>query len=135
MGLRVVAIDTGEEKRKECLSLGAAHFFDFKTSPNLVADVFKITKRGAHAVLVAAGGSAAYATACNYLRPTGILLVIGLPPGTNINVPVIMVVGLGLNIKGVLVGNRRYSSEAIELVAAGKVKVNYTVRGLSELNE
>lgn len=135
MGLKVVAIDTGDEKRQQCLSLGAAHFLDFKTSSNLVDDVFKITKSGAHAVLVAAGGSAAYAAACNYLRPTGTLVVIGLPPGANINVPVIMVVGFGLNIKGIMVGNRRYSLEAIELVAAGKVKVNYATRGLSELNQ
>ena len=135
MGYQVVAIDTGEEKRQQCLALGASHFLDFKTSTDLVADVFKATGRGAHAVLVAAGGSAAYAAACNYLRPTGTLLVVALPPNTNINVPVLMLCGLGINIKGVLVGNRKYALEAVELAAAGKVKVNYTVRGMSELNE
>lgn len=134
MGYRVVAIDTGDEKRKHCLSLGASHFLDFKTSPDLVADIFKITERGAHAVLVAAGGSAAYATACNYLRPTGTLLVVAVPPAS-INVPVIMVCALGINIKGIYVGNRKYALEAVDLAAAGKVKVKYALRKMSELNE
>ncbi|PAV17267.1 mannitol-1-phosphate dehydrogenase MPDH1 [Pyrrhoderma noxium] len=57
MGLRVVAIDTGASKRDLCLSLGASTFLDFQTSSNLVQDVQSITKGGAQAVLVAAGGS------------------------------------------------------------------------------
>ena len=53
MGRRVIAIDTGEEKRKLCESLGADHWIDFATSKDIVADVKKATDgRGAHATVV-----------------------------------------------------------------------------------
>ena len=53
MGRRVIAIDTGEEKRKLCESLGADYWIDFATSKDIVADVKKATDgRGAHATVV-----------------------------------------------------------------------------------
>jgi propanol-preferring alcohol dehydrogenase len=38
LGLHVVAIDGGEEKRKLCEQLGADAFVDFKTSKDVVAE-------------------------------------------------------------------------------------------------
>lgn len=57
MGLRVIAIDSGDEKRKMCLEqLGAAEFVDFATSKDVVADVKQATEDGLgpHAVLLVA---------------------------------------------------------------------------------
>lgn len=39
LGLRVLAIDTSEEKRKMCLELGAEAFIDFKTCEDVTAEV------------------------------------------------------------------------------------------------
>lgn len=39
-----------------------------------------------------------------------------------------------MTIKGVFTGDRQTSVEAIDIAAAGKVKTNYVVRGLSELD-
>lgn len=135
MGVRVIAIDTGSTKRDLCMSLGVTAFFDFRSSTNLVSEVLVATKGGAHSVLVAAGSTAAYVEACAYLRPTGLLLVVGLPTGAMLELPVILVGGRGLNVKGVFIGSRRDAIEAVELAVAGRVKVNYTIRPLSELNE
>lgn len=53
MGRRVIAIDTGKEKRKLCQALGADHWLDFTKSNNIVADIKKVTGgRGAHAAIV-----------------------------------------------------------------------------------
>lgn len=41
IGLRPIAVDTGEEKRKLCMSLGAETFIDFRTSKDLKADIIK----------------------------------------------------------------------------------------------
>ena len=38
-----------------------------------------------------------------------------------------------MTIKGIFTGDRQTSVEAIEIAASGKVKCNYVVRGLSEL--
>ena len=135
MGLRVIAIDTGSSKRDMCLSLGAVAFFDFKSTANMLSEVRAITKSGAHGVLVAAGSSAAYNASCAYLRPTGTLLVVGLPPDTTLDQPLVLLGALGLNVKGIFIGNRKDAVDALELVATGKVKVNYTIRPLSELDQ
>ena len=57
MGLRVIAIDTGDEKKKMCLEqLGAEAFVDFTTSKNVVKDVQAQTEDGLgpHAVILVA---------------------------------------------------------------------------------
>lgn len=90
MGLRVVAIDTGAEKRALCLSLGAEAWIDFRQSTNLIADVRAATGGGAHAAIVASGANEAYAQAAAYLRTRGYLMVVGLSKGTQVQVPVIL---------------------------------------------
>lgn len=56
MGLRVIAIDAGEEKEKMTKELGAAAFCDFSKSQDLVKDVQAATEDGTgpHAVLLVA---------------------------------------------------------------------------------
>jgi propanol-preferring alcohol dehydrogenase len=52
MGLRVVVVDTGEERRALCKKYGAEHFVDFKEVEDTAAEVVKLTNGGAHAVFV-----------------------------------------------------------------------------------
>ena len=83
MGLRVIAIDTGEAKKSLALSLGAEKWIDFRAplTGDLVNDVYAATNGlGAHAVLVTSGENAAYAVALKYLRSRGRLICVGLPP-------------------------------------------------------
>lgn len=57
MGLEVLAIDTGKEKKDMCINkLGASGFVDFATSKDIVADVKAATGGlGPQAVIVVAG--------------------------------------------------------------------------------
>ena len=83
MGLRVIAIDTGEAKKSLALSLGAEKWIDFRAplTGDLVNDFYAATNwLGAHAVLVTSGEKAAYAVALKYLRSRGRLICVGLPP-------------------------------------------------------
>jgi propanol-preferring alcohol dehydrogenase len=52
MGLRVVVVDTGEERRELCTRYGAEHFVDFREVEDTAAEVVKLTGGGAHAVFV-----------------------------------------------------------------------------------
>jgi propanol-preferring alcohol dehydrogenase len=52
MGLRVVVVDTGSERRELCKKYGAEHFVDFKEVEDPVAAVVKLTDGGAHGVYV-----------------------------------------------------------------------------------
>jgi alcohol dehydrogenase, propanol-preferring len=52
MGLRVVVVDTGAERKALCKKYGAEHFVDFKETEDTAAEVVKLTNGGAHAVFV-----------------------------------------------------------------------------------
>jgi len=133
MGLRVVAIDTGEEKKNAVFELGAEKWVDFKESKSIAADVIAATDgRGAHAAIVAADNASAYEQAAYYLRSYGTLMTVGLPPAV-LSVPILLITLKGLNIRGSMLGNRQEFREAISIAASGKVKVKYSIRGLSEL--
>lgn len=46
MGMRVIAVDGGEEKEKLCKKLGAEQFIDFTTCKDIPAEVMRITTYG-----------------------------------------------------------------------------------------
>jgi len=78
MGLKVIAVDCGEEKRNLCLSLGAEAFIDFSQTDSPAGEILRITGKGAHGVFVTAGSASAYASAPSMLRVGGKLMCIGL---------------------------------------------------------
>lgn len=53
MGMRVIAVDGGDDKRKLCLEqLGAEQYIDFTQVKDIPAKVKEITKYGAHGSIV-----------------------------------------------------------------------------------
>lgn len=113
MGYRVIGIDTGEEKKKLVLDLGADAWIDFKECKDCVGEVLRITGGlGAHAAVVAAASEAAYTQGLDYIRPRGTLVAVGLPPGTNIKADVFWTTINAKRIVGSIVGNR---NDAIEI--------------------
>jgi propanol-preferring alcohol dehydrogenase len=80
MGMRVIAVDGGDEKAEFCKELGAEAFIDFKKTPDVGARVHEITTHGAHAVIVFPAGKETYSAAPTYLRVGGTLVAIGLAP-------------------------------------------------------
>ncbi|EMC99500.1 hypothetical protein BAUCODRAFT_128317 [Baudoinia panamericana UAMH 10762] len=132
-GARVIGVDTGSQKEEMVTSFGAS-FVDFRQTPNIVAEVQRLTSGGAHAVIVAAGSSPAFAQAASMLRIGGTMCCIGIPPGGgHINTTVAEIVIKGLKIKGNLVGSLKECLEAVELVRAGIVKPKVFVRPFSDL--
>jgi propanol-preferring alcohol dehydrogenase len=137
MGLDVIAIDGGDEKRALTAKLGAGHFVDFMTSKNLVADVKAATSDGLgpHAVILVAVNEKPFQQAAEYVRPRGTVVAIGLPAGAYLRAPVFETVIKMISIKGSYVGNRQDSAEAIEFFRRGLIKCPIKTVGLSELNK
>ncbi|EMD69370.1 hypothetical protein GGP41_004633 [Bipolaris sorokiniana] len=136
MGVRTIAIDSGEEKKKMCTGeLGAEAFVDFATSKNLVADVQKATPDGLgpHVVILVAVNEKPFQQAAEYVRPRGTVICIGLPAGAYLKAPVFETVIKMIRIQGSYVGNRKDSSEAIEFFRRGLIKAPFKIVGLSEL--
>ncbi|EMD35531.1 hypothetical protein CERSUDRAFT_85490 [Gelatoporia subvermispora B] len=136
MGLRVVAIDTGAEKKNLCTKLGAEAWVDFKETKDLVGDIKAATGgKGAHAAVVTAATGAAYAQAIDYLRPGGTLMVVGLPAQAKLSADIFFTVIKSINIVGSYVGNRQDAREALDIAARGKVKCFFESKPLSALSE
>lgn len=137
MGLRVLAIDTGETKKQLCLKLGAEKWVDFRESTDLTKDVTDATDGlGPQAAIIAAGDARPFNQALLYLRFTGTMVAVGMPGGNAmINAPIPLLIAKCLRIIGSSIGNRQDITEALQIAAQGKVKCQYEVRQLNELNE
>jgi propanol-preferring alcohol dehydrogenase len=82
MGFYVLAVDHGS-KRDFCTQLGADAFIDFTKfdDAGLIEETQKLTKGGAHAILVCNSSAKAYHQALDLLRHGGTLVCVGLPEG------------------------------------------------------
>jgi len=135
MGIRTIAIDTGDEKKKLCEKLGAAKFLDFKAEKDMVKAVQASVPDGLgpHGAVVAASGAAAYEQAMEYIRPHGTCVMVGLPPDCAVQVPVFWTVFQSKRLVGSYVGNRQDAHESLQIAAAGKVKCLYKTLPLADL--
>lgn len=137
MGLHTIAIDGGEAKGEMCKNLGAGTFVDFTTSSDVVKDVKAASPDGLgpDAVLLVAVSEKPFQQATQYVRPRGVVIVIGLPPNAELKAPVLDTVVRMITIRGSYVGNRIDSAEAIDFFKRGLIKAPFKTVGLSELND
>ncbi|EAW12533.1 zinc-dependent alcohol dehydrogenase [Aspergillus clavatus NRRL 1] len=135
MGLRVVGIDGGDEKRELCEKLGAEAFVDFTKSKDVIEDVKANTPEGlgAHAVLLLAVSERPFQQATGYVRSRGSIVAIGLPADAFLKAPVFSTVVKMINIKGSYVGNRQDGVEAIEFFARGLINAPFKKAPLKDL--
>lgn len=137
MGINVIAIDGGNEKKEMTAKLGADTFVDFQTSKDIVADVKAATPDGLgpHAALLVAVQEKPFQQATQYVRSRGAVICIGLPANAMISAPVFDTVLRMINIKGSYVGNRQDTAEAIEFFRRGQISAPFKTVGLSKLQE
>jgi propanol-preferring alcohol dehydrogenase len=134
ISLRVIAVDTGADKKAVCLGYGAETFIDFEDSGDIIERIKAATGGlGPHAAIVASSSGSAYNQALEYLRPHGTLVAVGLPPDTYIKANVFWTVFKALRIVGSYVGNRQDAIEALDFAARGKVKARIAIEPLANL--
>ncbi len=131
LGAIVTAIDVSDEKLARAKTLGASATLNATT-----ANVAKEFRRagGAHAAIVTSAAKAAYDTAFLCVRPTGILLVVGLP-AESICFPPISMAASEVRIQASSVGTRHDLRAVLAMAAAGKIHSQVTTRPLAQVNE
>ncbi|KAJ7056784.1 mannitol-1-phosphate dehydrogenase MPDH1 [Mycena amicta] len=135
-GLRVIAVDTGADKKALTLSLGADKWIDFQESKDIVADILAITDGlGAHTAVVTTASSSGYKQAIEYLRSGGTLMAVGLPGKASLEASIFFTVFKSISILGSYVGNRQDAAEALDIAARGQVKCSFAVKQLGDLAE
>jgi len=139
MGLRAIAIDTGDDKQKLCTETGGAeHFIDFKKTDNVGEEVVRLCDGiGAHGVFVTAVQT--YPSSISYLgnRVGGKVMCIGLPPaGTqHIDVDPNQMCFRKQSVQGTLVSSMADVDKTLDFAKRGLLKPIYTVYPLSKFNE
>ena len=131
LGAEVIAIDVSDEKLELAKSLGAAQGLNAR-SKNVVKELRQ--KGGVHVAMVTSAAKAAYDTALSTLRPTGTLLVVGLPP-EDISFPAIRMAAGELRIVASAVGTRQNLREVLAMAAAGKIRSHVTAHPLNQVND
>jgi propanol-preferring alcohol dehydrogenase len=131
LGAAVTAIDVSDEKLLQARRLGA--------SATLNAEAVNVVKElrragGVHAALVTSAAKAAYDTAFPCVRPTGMLLVVGLP-SESLCFPPILMAATEVRIQASSVGTRQDLREVLAMGAAGKVRCQTATRPLEQVNE
>lgn len=130
-GADVVAIDVTEEKLALAKSLGAV--CTLNTSKN---EVVKELRKfgGVHVAIVTSGAKSAYDTAFSCVRPSGTLLVVGLP-AQDISFPPILMAAAEIQVKASAVGTREDLREVLAMGAAGTLRCQVSTRRLDEAAE
>lgn len=138
---RIVAIDMTEEKLEAAREFGATDGVLGSTEKPWRA-VKEILGRGADAVLVTVGATAAYDAAPRYLANGGKVVMVGMPHGTETSrYSPLMMADVGQGIIGTKMGDvviRRDIPWMIDLWQQGRLKLEELVSGrwgLEEINE
>lgn len=131
LGAEVIAIDISEEKLTLATTLGASATINATTN-NVVTELR--SRGGAHVSLVTSAARASYDTAFYCVRPTGTLLVVGLPADPICFPPILMAAG-EIRIQASTVGTRQEVREVLAMAAAGNVRCEVAPRPLAEANE
>jgi alcohol dehydrogenase, propanol-preferring len=131
LGAEIIAVDISDEKLALAKSLGASATFN---ATNIEAGKQLKRQGGVHVALVTSASKAAYDAAFQSLRPTGTLLVVGLP-AENICFPPIMMAATEVRIYATAVGTRQDLAEVLALGAERKLHCQVTTRPLAQANE
>jgi len=139
MGMRPIVVDTGDEKKKLALEMGAEAFVDFKTSKDVAEEVKQIADGiGAHGVFVT--GPAAYPTAISLVgdRIGARVCCIGLPPRNSdmiLGANPLQFVLKNLHVQGTLVGTQAHTIKALDYARRGLLKQICEVLPIDRLPE
>ncbi len=131
LGAETIAVDISDEKLALAKSLGASATFN---TANTEAGKELKRQGGVHLALVTSASGVAYETAFYALRPTGTLLVVGLP-AERICFPPIMMAATEVSIYATAVGTRRDLAELLAMGAERKLHCQVTTRPLTQAND
>uniref|UniRef100_A0A7E4UV95 alcohol dehydrogenase n=1 Tax=Panagrellus redivivus TaxID=6233 RepID=A0A7E4UV95_PANRE len=123
MGMRVIAIDSGNANSQICKDLGATIYIDTNETTDLVQSVINATDGGPNGVLCIDTTGDSIELATMYVRTRGMVVLLTLPKDTQLTADVFWTVFRGVTIKGSFYGNRQDGDEALDFAARGIIDV------------
>ncbi|GKZ36418.1 pyruvate decarboxylase 3 [Aspergillus brasiliensis] len=111
-GCRVLAVSTGEDGNllyKE--KLGVEYYIDYNCSTDIVAEVQGLTGNGPDAAILIEASEALLKGAVQYVQSRGTVVVVGLPPGTPVDIDVSKMMSRMAQVKATPYGGTREQIE------------------------
>ncbi|BEL05956.1 alcohol dehydrogenase AdhP [Actinoplanes sichuanensis] len=131
-GGQTIAVDVTEEKLALAKQLGAAHTVNAATTDPVTAIE---ALGGADVAVVLAASPKVLEQAHASLRRGGRLVLVSLPKDNAMTLPIFQTVLKGIRIIGSIVGTRADLAEVFRLHAAGRTRVFYEPRPLTDVNQ
>lgn len=131
-GGETIAIDITEEKLALAKQLGAAHTVNAATTDPVTAIE---ALGGADVAVVLAASPTVLEQAHASLRRGGRLVLVSLPKDNTMSLPIFQTVLKGIRVIGSIVGTRADLADVFRLHAAGRTRVFYEPRPLTEINQ
>ncbi|MEV8096409.1 zinc-dependent alcohol dehydrogenase [Kitasatospora sp. NPDC085879] len=131
-GAETIAVDVTDEKLALARDLGADHVLDARTQ-----DVPAKAQRlgGADAAIALAVSNDSFRAAYGALRRGGTLVLVALPAGGTLEIPVFDTVLNGTKVVGSIVGTRQDLAEVFRLHELGRTTVMRESRRLEQVND
>ncbi|AXI79052.1 alcohol dehydrogenase AdhP [Peterkaempfera bronchialis] len=130
-GAETVAVDVTDDKLALARELGADHVIDARTQ-DVAAEVQRLG--GADAAVSLAVSNESFQAAYGSLRRGGTLVLVALPAGGRLELPVFDTVLNGITVVGSIVGTRQDLADTFRLHALGRTRVIRESRRLEEVN-
>ncbi|MFC1437363.1 zinc-binding dehydrogenase [Streptacidiphilus sp. N1-10] len=130
-GAETIAVDVTDEKLALARDLGADHVIDARQQ-DVAAEAAKLG--GAHAAVSLAVSNDSFRAAYAALRRGGTLVLVALPAGGTLELPVFDTVLNGTSVVGSIVGTRQDLAEVFALHALGRTRVIRESRRLEDVN-
>jgi alcohol dehydrogenase, propanol-preferring len=129
-GAEIAAVDVADEKLALATELGASTALNARS-----VDVVKTLRSsgGVHTAIVTSASKSAYDMAFYCVRPTGMLLAVGLP-AEDICFPPILMAAAEIRIQASAVGTRQEIREVLAMAAAGRLRCQTVRRSLNDVN-
>jgi propanol-preferring alcohol dehydrogenase len=138
MGLRVIAVDKGPEKKKLCDELGAELSIDVDGiggNKKMVAAVLAHTEgMGSHAILLTATHTDVFSEVLPMTRRMGFIVVVGVDKN-DLKLPIPDLALRRITIRGTCLGTRQDMYEALDFAKRGLVKCHVETRPFEQLND
>lgn len=121
-GAKVIATSSSNEKLERVKALGADATINYKETPDWAKEVRKITGgRGADHI-VEVGGAGTFVQSLQAVRTGGHVSIIGVLSGVAQEVPIALIMGGNIKVKGVTVGSRVMVEEMCAAMEINKIK-------------
>lgn len=131
VGAKVIAVDVTDEKLRLAAELGADHVVNARTTDPVEA-IRELG--GADAAIVLAVAPAVFRQAFDSLNRGGRLVLVSLPAGGELTIPIFDTVLKGISVVGSIVGTRQDLAEVFALHALGRTRVITETRDLADVN-